>query len=182
MSVTRAALPAGTLSRPCGLWGQDGGTVTMSCPGSLLRDSPIYPCEMQHSYSIYYWLFLAEWPVSICQSNSLGTKPAAQEAASCPGHRWVPGGWVQIAAKSWCPGQVLILCLSCCQHCLLEWDLLHLSKNFWFFGGGISVCPVLWSMTTAPAFCSDRNDTRAICPNGFVHNTVDSRDLRNSSL
>lgn len=143
---------------------------------------------MQRIYSIYPLIFLIEWPVSICQNNSLGTKPLAQEAASCPGHSWAPNAswtraWVQIAAKSagamYKPSSSA--CLAASTVC---WNRSYYSWVNLFFGAetsfSFSVCPVLGSMATAPPFCSDSNDSITVTsPNGFVHNTLHSRDVRN---
>lgn len=95
--ITPAVLPAGnapSCHTHCAR--QAGRMVTKSCLGSFKHfcDSENESVFIHVRCNIFiqstHWLFLIEWPVSICQNNSLGTKPLVQETTSCPGHSWTP--------------------------------------------------------------------------------------------
>lgn len=93
-----------------------------------------------------------------------GNKASAQGTEECQqgGVRSMP------RAAAWTS---LTLCLSCCQLCLLGWELLHLSKNFWCLGGGISVCPVLWQqlLHSAVTGIHESHLSKWFCPQHSWH-------------
>lgn len=178
---------------------QAGRMVTKSCLGSFKHfcDSGNESVFIHVRCNIFiqstHWLFLIEWPVSICQNNSLGTKPLAQGGHLLLRAQLNPKRLINKCMGSdrcqerWCHVQALVLLPLLLSALFARMELLQLSyyskQLILGFGAGtsfsLSVCPVLWSTTTAPAFCSDRNDNIAATrPNGFVHNTLHSRDLK----
>lgn len=112
----------------------------LTSPG-LTQQLYVCSCEMQHTHSIHHWLILTEWPVSVCQRNSFsGNKASGPGAASCPEHRWAPGGWDQVPAKSCCPEQVPITCPACCQAPIAAVGAAALELKLLVFGGFVQCC------------------------------------------
>lgn len=152
--------------------GQAGGTVTMCCLGSHLWDSQqlcVCSCDMQHTHSNPA-LIVFDRVTSVCQRSSLGTKPVprAQRSASRVGSD---------QCQELLPGQVSPSASPAASSACWDGSCCTWVKTFGVWGEGSvfaqccdnSSCILQW-----------QEYMRATCPNGFAHNTLDTRDVRSN--